>query len=349
MKTKDSVLDAINAELILRKGYLGNQEVETIYFGGGTPSVLSQAELSRIFDTIHSNFKVSNNPEITLEANPDDLTSAKIKELADISINRLSIGTQSFHEAELQWMNRAHNADEALRSIKESQDAGIENISIDLIYGVPISSNDLWKANLDIAFDLGVQHLSAYCLTVEEGTALDHFVQKGKVTPTPDSTAGEQFNIMLDAIERNGWEQYEISSFCRDGFYSRHNSNYWKGAHYLGIGPSAHSFDGKSREWNVRHNRKYVAQIEDGNLQAQREEIDIPTAYNEYVMTGLRTKWGCDLDVIQSRFGTKYRVLILKESAAYLANEHVMREGSSLKLTTKGKLLADRIASDLFA
>jgi oxygen-independent coproporphyrinogen-3 oxidase len=348
MKTKDWMLESIQQELVERKDDLGGESIDTIYFGGGTPSLLTAAELKVFFETIHKHYNVSSNAEITLEANPDDLTIPAIRALAKSPINRLSIGIQSFREEDLKWMNRAHNAQEALTSVKASQDAGIEDISIDLIYGLPQRTNAQWLANLKQGFALDVKHLSAYCLTVEPGTALGNFVDKGIVIPTEDGEAAEQFDILLEQVELNGWEQYEISNFCRDGSYSRHNSSYWKGTSYLGVGPSAHSFDGSSRRWNFKGNTHYLSKIRSGQDYWESEEIDTRTAYNEYVMTGLRTKWGCDVKLIKQRFGTGFLSHFEACAANYFATSHLVQSENTVVLSKAGKRIADRIASDLF-
>lgn len=362
LKNKDALLQAIQKEMVLQKDYLGGDIINTIYFGGGTPSLLSQKELMTIFETLHQHYTINANAEITLEANPDDLTITKIKELKNTPINRLSIGIQSFYDEDLKLMNRAHNSKEAHRVVKDSQDNDFENITIDLIYGIPTLSNKNWTTNLQTAFDLDVKHISAYCLTVEPKTALAHLVKEGKIKNVDEQNSAEQFEIMLEEMRKNNFEQYEISNFCKDDQYSKHNSNYWLKKNYLGIGPSAHSYNGTSRQWNVSNNAIYIRSLESLSpapmLKLQRKhkgedrfEIEILTTsqhYNEYILTTLRTKWGSDLNHIEEIFGTDYLLHCLKEANNYLLSEDIKKENNTLFLSDKGKLIADKIASDLF-
>src|SRR5690554_2811003 len=261
LKYKEELLSALQKELIISKGYLQEQTIESIYLGGGTPSLLSAQEINYLLDTIYTHFSIASNPEITIEANPDDLTKEKVRELRESLINRFSIGVQSFFEEDLRWMNRAHNAKEAESAIKRVQDAGFENITADLIYGYPLLSNLKWVSNIQQIIDLHIPHLSAYSMTIEPQTPLASFINKGVQKPMNEGQSADQFLILTDMITNNGFEQYEISNYARNECYSKHNTNYWKGVSYLGIGPSAHSFNGKSRQWNIANNTKYIQSI----------------------------------------------------------------------------------------
>jgi len=348
LKNKAAFVEALKMEIALRKGYLTPGEVKTIYFGGGTPSLLTQKELLEIFATLNRHFTVAVDAEITLEANPDDLSEGKIKELKETPVNRLSIGIQSFSEDDLRYMNRAHNSDEAARCVKLAQEAGFDNITIDLIYGTPTMDDRTWRKNLAKAFDLGVKHISAYGLTVEKGTALDVMIGKGKTEKVDDQKCVEQFLIMCEEMEKHGFIQYEISNFCKPGFESKHNSNYWKQEHYLGLGPSAHSFNGISRQWNVVSNSKYIASLQKGEINCERELLSIEDRYNEYILTALRTIDGIDLDHVEKTFGKELLRHCLDEIKERLDIEEVLLKENKLILSTQGKLMADRIASDLF-
>jgi len=292
LNNKGAFLNALKKEIELQKNYLspspspkgeGNSKskINTIYFGGGTPSLLSQMELMDIFNTLHTHFDIAANAEITLEANPDDLSEEKIKQLKDTPVNRLSIGIQSFFDEDLQLMNRAHNSNESLNAVKLAQKSGFSNITIDLIYGIPTLTHINWKKNLQTAFDLDVKHISAYCLTVEPKTALAKFVQTGKIKNVDEQQSAEQFEIMLKAMNSNNFKQYEISNFCKDDFYSRHNSNYWLKENYLGLGPSAHSFNTKSRQWNISNNALYIQSLEKNELRFEVEILTTSQRYNE--------------------------------------------------------------------
>lgn len=343
------MLQAILKEVELRKDYLNGELIETIYFGGGTPSLLSRAELDLFFEAIYKNFTVSENPEITLEANPDDLTQTKLRELAQTPINRLSIGIQSFFDEDLKFMNRAHNATEAKDCLKYAQAVGFENLTIDLIYGSPTTSDTQWEQNLNTIFEFQIPHISCYCLTVEPKTALDHFVKTGKAQPVNEEQSARQFEMLMKAMKQNDYEHYEISNFAKSGWYSHHNSSYWKGAKYLGLGPSAHSFDSSSRQWNVANNAQYLKRInkQDATLFYEKEILSPEQQYNEYVMTSLRTIWGCDLNKVQS-FGAQFKSHFLKTVQQFVDNEAVTQNGDTFFLTQKGKLLADQVAMELF-
>lgn len=348
MKHKEDMVNAIIAEIGMRKSELPRSPLETIYFGGGTPSLLTDSELGRIFDAISSHFDIENDAEITLEANPDDLTAAKIKELRNSPVNRLSIGIQSFRDSDLKLMNRAHNSDEAERSVKISQDAGITNITADLIYALPDQSLNDWRENIYKLIALDVPHLSSYCLTVEPKTALAKFVREGKIRTVPDQTAADHFNVLVEETSKAGFEHYEISNFAKAGFIARHNSSYWKGEPYLGVGPSAHSYNGTSRRWNVSNNMEYLKCIFADQHAWKEEVLTNNERYNEFVMTGLRTKWGVNVNTVNQIFGDEFRKYLLSSAEQHIATGQLKFENNVLLLTEKGKFLADGIASDLF-
>ncbi|MGB4773635.1 MAG: radical SAM family heme chaperone HemW [Daejeonella sp.] len=345
---KKDMLSALRAEILLQKSYLGNELIETIYFGGGTPSLLAADELQMLIGEISQNYDVSPVAEITLEANPDDLNPQKVKELRGTAINRFSIGIQSFFEEDLKWMNRAHNSKEAESSVKRVQDAGFENITIDLIYGYPLLTNEKWLANIEQVIELEVPHISSYSITVEPATALASFINKGKQQPMNESKSAEQFLALMSHLQDAGFEHYEISNFAKPGQYSRHNSNYWKGISYLGIGPSAHSFDGGTRQWNVANNAAYIESISRKIIPAEVEILTIPNRINEYIMTSIRTIWGMDIKRISKDFGPGYAEKITLQSQQFLEKNWMVNNDQLITLTTKGKLFADHIASELF-
>lgn len=348
MANKGKVVDTIRREMQLRAEFLGGEPVETLYFGGGTPSLLTADELDRILSGLRAEFRFSEDLEFTFEANPDDLTKEKVAMLAQKGVNRLSIGVQSFDDAYLEWMNRAHRSHESVACVERAQAAGIENISIDLIYGLPELSAADWEAEIEKAVALGVTHISAYCLTVEPNTALGYRVRKGKEKPVDEEAAAAQFAVLVEKLAAAGFEQYEVSNFAREGFYSSHNTAYWMGVTYLGLGPSAHSFAPGLRAWNVANNMRYIRAIEANELPLTSEELSREDRMNEWVMTGLRTKWGLDLDRGLSEFGVDLRI----ENAAFLAklveDGEAELEGSRFRLTPKGLFLADGIAAELF-
>lgn len=342
------VLTAMYQEIGDRKNYLDEGAViDTIYFGGGTPSLLSADELNRIFDTIHQNFEVKQDAEITLEANPDDLTSTKIKELRQTPINRLSVGVQSFFDEDLKLLNRVHSGEEAKVAILRSQDAGLENITLDLIYAIPGLDNEHWKRNIATAIDLQVLHISAYCLTVEEKTPLEAFIKKGQIKPVDEEVATDHFRILMDELEKAGFEHYEISNFAKEGFHSRHNSSYWAGEKYLGIGPSAHSYDLDSRQWNIAHNIKYANAVQKGEVFFEHEVLSDADKVNEFVLTRLRLSKGLDLKELE-QLSSNTKNEVYQAAQSWLESRHLTIEGDVLRLTREGKLFADRIASDLF-
>ncbi|MFT6869193.1 MAG: oxygen-independent coproporphyrinogen-3 oxidase [Polaribacter sp.] len=347
LKKKDELITCLIKEIEIRKEELNNSIIETIYFGGGTPSLLSTNEIKILVDAVYKNHTVVAFPEITLEANPDDLSKEKIIELSESPVNRLSIGVQSFFEQDLKLMNRAHNSKEA----KESLSLAIrhfDNISVDLIYGIPDCTNEQWRENIQTALSFGVPHISSYALTVEPKTALASFIKKGIIKNVDDEKSQEQFLILIDELEKAGFLHYETSSFGKEGFFSKNNSSYWLGKSYLGIGPSAHSFDGKQRSWNVRNNTTYIKVIQQNKLPIERETLSNTDRYNEYIMTGLRTIWGVSLEKINRDFGHKYVTYLEIQSKKYIEQELLYIENGILITTKKGKFLSDGIASDLF-
>ena len=347
MQHLDAFVDALIKEIALQENYL-NSPIETLYFGGGTPSLLQQAHLDKIVNTLHKHFNLSDLKEFTLEANPDDLTYHKIIELARTPVNRLSIGIQSFRNQDLQWMNRAHTAAQADFSVKCAQDRGFENITIDLIYSIPGLSERDWLENIRKAVDMQVQHISAYSLTIEPKTAFGHQLAKQELRPVDDHTSGTQFIALVHELNRCGFEQYEVSNFCLPGMQSKHNSAYWLGKKYLGVGPSAHSFDGATRQWNVASNPLYVKGWMTGVPEFEIETLDDRTQLNEYLMTRLRTSWGIDLDHIRNAFGVDLWQTENDYLLQLLQDGLMVKENSTLTLTTQGLLQADRIASELF-
>jgi oxygen-independent coproporphyrinogen-3 oxidase len=347
LKYKDELLQTLIKEINLQKNYFNGETIETIYFGGGTPSLLSVDELNLIVGTITSLHTVSANAEVTIEANPDDLNKAKLQSFLKTDINRFSIGIQSFFDEDLEWMNRVHRGNEAEASVKRAQDTGFENITVDLIYGYPLLNGQKWKYNLDKVFELDIPHVSSYSMTVEPKTALASFIKKKKQPAMDDQQSAEQFILLMDAMQSHGFEHYEISNFCKPGHYSRHNSNYWKGVKYLGIGPSAHSYNGESRQWNVANNAKYMQALETGTIPAETELLTEANRLNEYVMTSLRTMWGLDLDKLNSiAAGTSVELLLA--ARRYFDNRWIEQKDKIIYLTPMGKLYADSIASELF-
>mgnify|MGYP002078679455 CR=1 FL=1 len=349
---------ALAKEIELRKNEFENDVVETIYFGGGTPSILEISDIKLLIDAVYKHFDVIENPEITVEANPDDLSNERIIELSNNRINRLSIGIQSFFEDDLKLMNRAHNADEAKKCL-EFATQYFDNISIDLIYGMPNMSNEKWLQNIETALSFNVPHISSYALTVEPKTALKKLIQTGKIDEPKDEVAQEHFQILVDKLSENGFIHYELSNFGKENYFSKNNSAYWLGKKYIGIGPSAHSFNGTSRSWNVSNNSLYLKALAENKLPSETEILSKNDRYNEYVMTGLRTIWGISLERIEKEFGTNFLEYLLKQSEKFIADDLLEIVTSSdfekqnrieklLKPTQKGKFLCDGIASDLF-
>ncbi len=347
-KHKDAFVPALIREIEARKDEFAGMEVETIYFGGGTPSVLVAEEIAEILDVIQANFQVHPFAEITLEANPEDISRCYARELADVGINRLSLGTQAFDERLLDKLNRDHKVQHAVRSVQYGKEAGINNISIDLIYGIPELSHSFWKESLRKALEMDVDHISAYHLTVEPGTALEVMVRKGKYPMPDDAESMQQFDIMLEMLLNKGYEHYEISNLARRKKYSKHNSSYWFGKPYLGFGPSAHSFNGTARRWNVKNLKKYYEGVESGKQHFETEELSLTDRYNEFVMLGLRTQWGVRLDKLELMFGPERKDYFLKALENAISNKWATWESSSVVLTPEGKKFADGIAADCF-
>ena len=341
----EEMTKAIVIEIQQRADELKGEEVKTIYFGGGTPSILPLEQLEIILNELHRNFSIISQPEITLESNPDDLKGEKYKHLRDLGVNRLSVGIQSFNADDLKWMNRVHTAEEAETCINRAVQGGFEHFSIDLIYGIPSNSHDVWLTNLSKVSDLPVNHLSCYALTIEENTALAHFVKKGLFRETDDQHQIDQYNLLLDWAIDTGFELYEISNLAKDGHYSLHNTSYWFGAKYIGLGPGAHSFDGNNRRYNVAHNPNYIKAINNNKPYFETEILLPDTHYNEWIMTRLRTKWGVESESLEKwGRGTDFLSGIQK----WIDNGKVEFDGKTFKLTRQGLLWADGIAADLF-
>ncbi|WP_148908512.1 radical SAM family heme chaperone HemW [Sphingobacterium allocomposti] len=349
LKYKDDMIQALLSEMEQRQNELTDRTVESIYFGGGTPSVLDPDDIEQLIDKVGTYFDIRPHAEITLEANPDDLDKHKVQALRRTPVNRFSIGVQSFFEEDLRWMNRAHHASDAEAAIKRVQDAGFENITADLIYGYPLLTDAKWRDNIQRLLDFNIPHISSYAMTVEQRTALAHFVQQGKTPPMDEEQSASQMIQLIETLTAGGFEHYEISNFAKSGRYAKHNTNYWRGKHYLGIGPSAHSFDGVSRSWNIANNAQYIEGILSGSRKYETETLSFEDRVNEYIMTSLRTMWGIDLQKIEEQFGPEAVRHIRQNAEPFFAQQHVEAvEERYLRLTKTGKLLADHIASELF-
>ena len=348
IRNRDEFVKALLKEMEIRKDYLAEEKVSTVYFGGGTPSMLRISDLALSIEHLSMHFDIDDMVEITLEANPDDITEENAREWKNAGINRLSIGIQSFFDDDLQYLNRVHNSDQALRAVDHARNSGFDNLTIDLIYGIPGLTDEKWAKNLETFFSFDIPHLSAYSLTVEEKTPLAHMIRKGKYAPVDENLSVGHFRMLQEQTRAHDFIHYEISNFAKEGYYSKHNSIYWLGGHYLGLGPSAHSFNGNSRQWNVSNISKYI-KLDDYNTSIEEKEIlTIEQQYNEYVMTSLRTSWGCDTVHILHVFGEKYEHHFVKNALPYLEKKHLFREGSKYFLTDEGKLFADGIAAELF-
>ncbi len=343
---RSELIAAICLELVLRKDELNAEEIQTIYFGGGTPSLLNETELSQIMECIHTHYQVITDAEITFEVNPDDAQEANLRTWKKCGINRLSIGLQSFQESDLNWMNRSHTLKQGTDAVRLAQAIGFTNISIDLIYGLPDLSNEQWLAHLNQAVSLKVQHISSYCLTIEPKTVLLHQVQKGKLARPSEDQQSEQFELMVGTLKNAAYEQYEISNFAKDEMYARHNSSYWNLTNYIGVGPSAHSFNGKVRRWNIANNTKYYQQVGKNDHWFEQEVLSDTAQWNECFLTGLRTKWGVSKEKIE-RFGG-FQATERKQLESYLLSGLMVEESTCLRLTEKGKLQADGISSSFF-
>lgn len=347
LRPRTEMINAQSRELELRKNYLGGKRIETVYFGGGTPSLLTASDFQQLFDVIRKDYTLDDGAEITVEANPDDLSNETLSALRKVGVNRLSIGIQSFDDEVLKALNRVHNGTAARESVTRAQDYGFDNISIDLIYAIPQQDDALWTKNIAEAIRLNPQHISSYSLTVESKTMLGKWASQGKFHPLSDDAAADQHDLLVNLLEDAGFEHYEVSNFARPGYRSRHNTSYWLGTNYLGIGPGAHSFDGESRQYNIRDNRKYIASLEQGEIPSTRELLTLQDKFSEYVLISLRTNWGINLEILRLEFGVNltkthadYIAKLRSEGLATVADNHLV-------LTTKGLLLADELALNL--
>ncbi len=345
---KNQFVKALLKEIQLQKQYLEGETIKSIYFGGGTPSLLSQNEIKTIINQLYNCYNIECNAEITFEANPDDLDRKKLIELKWSLINRLSIGIQSFFDSDLQYLSRVHKTEQGIKSIIEAKEAGFDNISIDLIYGIPGLTSDNWFKILETTFSLGIQHISAYSLTVERKTTLAHFIKKGKLRNVDENDSNDQYNILRTQAKINDFIHYEISNFCKKGFYSLHNSNYWRMTKYLGLGPSAHSFNGYSRQWNISNTQQYIKSINIGAVPFVIENLSLSQQYNEYILTSIRTIWGCDPDYIINNFGNKYYSVFIKSIKKHIKRGQVVKKSGRFVLTGSGKIFVDGITADLF-
>ena len=349
-------VEALKKEIVLRKNYLGGEIVKTIYFGGGTPSLLSVKNIEEILELLNKNYKIISSPEITLEINPDTIDREKMSSLKQIGVNRMSVGIQSFDDEDLRYLGRRHDSRHAMQVLEDLKHTDFEKITLDLIYGMPTLTEEKWNKNLDIFFSTGITHLSAYALTVEPKTILGQRIEKGELQSVSEEDTIRHYNILVDRTKENGFEHYEISNFAKEGFRSQHNSIYWRDEKYLGLGPSAHSYDGISRQWNISNLTKYIQLVGDAETQRRRdaelfyekEILSTEDKFNEYVMTSLRTSWGCDIEKIERDYGKSYAHHFLKNIKKYLENGEMLKENNTYFLSEEGKLFADGIAADLF-
>jgi len=348
-KSKDDLIVALETELLLRKNYLGSETIDTVYFGGGTPSLFLIDELSEIIEHIKDNFKLNNNAEITLELNPDDATPEYLKELIKIGVNRLSIGVQSFDDKVLKFLNRRHNSVQSIQVIVDAKKAGFKNIGIDLIYGIPDMSTDVWQKSLEKAIGQDIQHISAYHLTIEQNTPLYKLVESNKVSLVDEEESIKQFEILIENTIRSGFEHYEISNFAKQGFISQHNSNYWRQKKYIGIGPSAHSYNIDSRTWNAPNIEEYIEQISLGNVEISVEILNDEQKYNDYIITALRTSWGIDLNSLKENFTKELIDNCFKNYQKFVESGHLLLKENKLSLTNQGMFISDTIISEMLS
>lgn len=348
LRYRKDFTDALLKEIMMRKSYLPLKPVRTIYFGGGTPSLLSMDDLAKILNALYENFQITGDAEITLEANPDDLTEDYLDGLRHLPVNRLSIGIQSFGSEDLHFLNRIHSSEQAMTSLELARRKGFDNLSIDLIYGIPTLTAERWHENLHRAFSFHIPHISAYALTVEPSTALEHLIRRGKIQAPDEEGMVEHFHILCDQMERYGYTHYEISNFCRDDMYSRHNVSYWTNEPYLGLGPAAHSYNGHSRQWNKADLTSWLDSLSIDQPSFDLESLSPDQHYNEYVMTSLRTIWGCSTEAVLRQFGQEYNSHLLRMAARWIESGHLTMQDNILKLTRSGMLFADRIASEFF-
>lgn len=347
LKEKPQFIKALKHEIELQKNYLEGEKIETIYFGGGTPSVLNGKEINNLLKKLSEIHEITDNPEITLEVNPDDIDMDYVCEIKTTPVNRLSIGIQSFSDEDLLLLNRRHNKRHAINAVKLSQSAGFSNISIDLIYGIPGMSVENWKKNLKQAFEFNVQHISAYFLTFEPGTVIAQLIEKGEITPLEEEENVEQYSVLLEQMVQNHFIPYEISNFCKEDYFSKHNTNYWKQEKYLGLGPSAHSYNGHSRQWNIADNDKYIKSLKRDSLVFEREILDPKRKYNDYILTSLRTMWGVDLKYLEEEFSKEARDYCVSLAKRLLEYGMIDIKNESLILTKQGKFIADNIIAEL--
>ena len=348
LNNREAMVEAICKDIDLRHNYLSDRKLDTLYFGGGTPSLLSRSMLTTIFDRIYTHFEVVEGAEITFECNPDDISPDYLNDLSALGVNRLSLGIQSFFDADLQFMHRAHNGLDALESLQLIKNAGFNNYSLDLIYGSPTTTDEMWHYNVQRLVDAGVPHISAYCLTIEDNTVFGRWHKQKRMEAIDDEKASRQFYYLLDTLENAGYHAYEISNFAKPGFEAVHNSNYWRGVPYLGVGPSAHSYNGTQRNWCVANNSRYLKSIGEGIVDVQNEVLTIADLCNEMIMTRLRTSSGLDLEELTGRFGEDYTKVIMQGLETVEMKEHLIREGKRVKLSRSGKMMADRLAASLF-
>ncbi len=348
LRYKPDFIEALLKEIDLRNNYLSSGPVQTIYIGGGTPSLLPVEDLTKIFDKLYDTFQITNDAEITLETNPDDLTEQYLSDLRRLPLNRLSIGIQSFYDDDLHFLNRIHSSKQALISIERSQNKGFTNLSIDLIYGIPTLTGEKWAHNLQRAFTMNIPHISAYALTVESKTALEQLILKGKIQHLDETIMVEHFHLLCDQMDKNGYTHYEISNFCKDNQFARHNVSYWTDESYLGLGPAAHSYNGNSRQWNQANVKTYIESLAQDHPDFELELLNPNQHYNEYVMTSLRTIWGCNVMVVQEKFGNDLKEHLLCQAKRWIDSGHLIHQAGILMLTRSGQLFADKIASEMF-
>jgi len=347
-KHQDDFVQAILQEISLQQHYLDNERVQTIYFGGGTPSLLSVGQLDEILNALHKNFSIDKNIELTLEGNPENLTQPFLRDLKSLGFNRLSIGIQSFNDDDLMLMRRTHHAQTAVNSVYNAKNQGFNNISVDLIYGLPNLTQQKWEKNLEQTFLLDVHHISAYHLTIEPKTLFKKWYDENKIYLPKEEESLEQYQLLVEKTAANGFLHYEISNFAKDGFLSLHNTNYWMGVKYLGLGPSAHSYNLTSRQWNISNLHVYLSEISKGNIPCERENLSLQEKYNDFIITSFRTMWGLSLEKLVLNFGPSYKKYFLKTVKKYLDDDFCIQKHGQIKLSEKGMFISDHIMEDLF-
>ncbi len=344
---RSSLISSICKEIRLSHGYLKSKKLNTIYFGGGTPSILEKKDLENIFNTIRALYSVENDAEITIECNPEDMSKERLKFLYVLGINRLSIGIQSFKNEDLIMMNRSHDSEQAIKAVNNAKSSGFKNISIDLIFSLPYQTANEWNTNLDIAFELGVQHISSYSLTIKEKTKLSTLIKRGEIDELNEITSWEQYETLLNRCSQQGFINYEISNFGKKGFFSKHNQCYWSGNEYLGIGPSAHSYNQKSRQWNISSNTQYIKSLLNQKIPFEIEHLTKSQKYNEYILTSLRTNSGIDIEFVKLNFQKRYHETLIKSMIRWIDTKHLIRRNNIITLSNKGKFISDNIFSDM--